>query len=54
MRNEAYLSYAAVTKDAAQRSIRTFYDAVKDLGELQFYLIKRRTKDSKQACGIEN
>jgi len=28
LRNEAYLSYAAVTKDAAQRSIRTFYEAV--------------------------
>ncbi|HNS57024.1 MAG TPA: hypothetical protein PKO34_08215 [Smithellaceae bacterium] len=28
MRNEAYLAYAAVTKDEAQRSIRPFYDAV--------------------------
>jgi hypothetical protein len=28
LRNEAYLSYAAVTKDAAQRSIRTFYEAI--------------------------
>ncbi len=28
MRNEAYSSYAAMTKDAAQRSIRTFYEAV--------------------------
>ena len=29
MRNEAYFAYAAVTKDAAQRSIRIFYEAVK-------------------------
>jgi len=29
MRNEAYLAYAAVTRDEAQRSIRPFYDAVK-------------------------
>jgi len=28
LRNEAYFSYVAVTKDAAQRSIRTFYEAV--------------------------
>ncbi|MEQ8180720.1 MAG: hypothetical protein ABRQ30_01400 [Smithellaceae bacterium] len=28
MRNEAYLAYAAVTKDEAQHSIRLFYDAV--------------------------
>jgi len=28
MRNETYLTYAAVTKDEAQRSIRPFYDAV--------------------------
>ena len=28
MRNEAYLAYAAVTKDAAQRRIRAFYEAV--------------------------
>ena len=28
LRNEAYFSYAAVTKDAAQRSIRAFYEAV--------------------------
>jgi hypothetical protein len=27
-RNEAYLWYAAMTKDAAQRSMRTFYEAV--------------------------
>jgi len=33
LRNEAYLSYAAVTKDAAQRSIRTFYEAVNLEGE---------------------
>ena len=30
MRNAAYLPYAAVTKDEAQRSIRTFYEVVKD------------------------
>ena len=29
MRNEAYLWYAAVTKDAAQRRSWTFYEAVK-------------------------
>jgi len=29
MRKEAYLAYAAVTKDKAQRSIRPFYVAVK-------------------------
>jgi hypothetical protein len=29
MRNEAYLAYAAVTMDEAQRSIRLFYEAVK-------------------------
>jgi hypothetical protein len=35
MRDDAYLTNAAVTKDAAQRSIRTFYDAVKnDLEEV--------------------
>ena len=28
MRNEAYLWYAAVTKDAAQRRSWTFYEAV--------------------------
>lgn len=28
MRNEAYLAYAAVTKDEAQRNIRSFYEAV--------------------------
>jgi hypothetical protein len=28
MRNEAYLAYAAMTKDAAQRGIRAFYEAV--------------------------
>jgi len=28
MRNEAYLSYAEMTKNAAQRGIRTFYEAV--------------------------
>jgi hypothetical protein len=28
LRSEAYLSYAATTKDEAQRSIRTFYEAV--------------------------
>jgi hypothetical protein len=28
LKNEAYLSYAAMTKDEAQRSIRTFYEAV--------------------------
>ncbi len=27
-RNAAYLWYAAITKDAAQRSMRTFYEAV--------------------------
>ena len=29
MRNEAYLAYAAMTNDEVQRSIRTFYEAVK-------------------------
>jgi hypothetical protein len=29
LRNEAYFAYAAVTKDAAQRRIRTFYGAVR-------------------------
>jgi hypothetical protein len=29
LRNEAYLQYAAVTKDAAQRRSWTFYEAVK-------------------------
>ncbi|MEQ8163841.1 MAG: hypothetical protein ABRQ34_09980 [Smithellaceae bacterium] len=28
MRNEAYLAYAAVTKNEAQRSIRPFYEPV--------------------------
>jgi len=28
MRNEAYLTYAAMTNDEVQRSIRTFYEAV--------------------------
>jgi hypothetical protein len=28
LRNEAYLAYAAMTKDVAQRSIRTFYVVV--------------------------
>jgi hypothetical protein len=28
LRNEAYFMYAAMTKDAAQRSIRTFYEDV--------------------------
>jgi len=30
MRREAYFAYAAVAKDEAQRSIRPFYEAVKD------------------------
>ena len=30
LRNEAYLWYAAVTKDAAERGSWTFYEAVKD------------------------
>jgi len=29
LRNEAYLQYAAVTKDAAQRRSWTFYEAIK-------------------------
>ena len=29
MRNEAYSAYAAMTNDEVQRSIRTFYEAVK-------------------------
>jgi hypothetical protein len=32
-RSEAYFSYAATTKDAAQRSMRTFYEVV-NLDEL--------------------
>jgi len=28
LRNEEYLPYAAMTKDLAQRSIRTFYEVV--------------------------
>ena len=28
LRSEAYLSYAATTKDAAQRGMRTFYEVV--------------------------
>jgi hypothetical protein len=32
LRNEAYLWYAAVTKDAAQRRSWTFYEAVKKTG----------------------
>jgi hypothetical protein len=28
MRNEKYLAYAAVTRDATQRSIWTFYEVV--------------------------
>jgi hypothetical protein len=32
LRNEEYLWYAAVTKDAAQRSIRTFYEAIRITG----------------------
>mgnify|MGYP003973209053 CR=1 FL=1 len=35
-RNEAYLSYAAVTRDAAQRRYWTFYEAIK------IYLKKHR------------
>jgi len=30
LRTEAYLAYAAGTKGAAQRSIRAFYEAVKE------------------------
>ena len=33
LRNEAYLSYAAVMKDAAQRRSWTFYEAIKDGSE---------------------
>ena len=29
LRSEAYDQYAAMTKDVAQRSLRTFYEAVK-------------------------
>ena len=29
-RNEAYLSYAAVTRDEAQHRYWTFYEAIKD------------------------
>ena len=42
MRTEAYLAYAAGTKDAAQRSIRTFYKAVKD--DIEVAKQKRRRR----------
>jgi hypothetical protein len=31
LRNEAYLSYAAVTRDAAQRRYWTFYEAIQTI-----------------------
>ncbi len=34
LRNETYLQYVAMTKDEAQRSSWTFYEAVKDSLEL--------------------
>jgi len=46
LRNEAYLSYAAVTKDEAQRRYWTFYDAINFSKPVK---IKRTTTNSARA-----
>ena len=46
-RNEAYLGYAAVTRDEAQRRNRTFYEAISIESKID---LPRRKKARWKAC----